>query len=131
MEFFIRKNSLEPILKMQLVQDGRNDFQSFHEKLANSSIYFSMKDVKTGIPKILNAKAYTVAKTPTSVNSPTEYYIYYKWKPRDVNKSGRFEGQFIVYFHDQSCSDLIFPIREELFINVSESFVGAPCNPPC
>ena len=45
MEFFIRKNSLEPILKMQVVQDGRNDFNSFHDKLANSSIYFSMKDV--------------------------------------------------------------------------------------
>ena len=38
MEFFIRKNSLEPILKMQVVQDGRNDFNSFHDKLANSSI---------------------------------------------------------------------------------------------
>ena len=90
MEFFIRKNSLEPILKMQLVQDGRNDFKSFHDKLSNSSIYFSMKDVKTGVPKILNAKAHIVAKTTVSVNSPVEYYIYYKWKSRDVNKSGRF-----------------------------------------
>ena len=24
MEFFIRKDSLEPVLKMQLIQDGRN-----------------------------------------------------------------------------------------------------------
>ena len=96
MEFFIRKNSLEPILKMQVVQDGRNDFNSFHDKLANSSIYFSMKDVKTGIPKILNANANIVAKTPTSVNAPTEYYIYYKWKSRDVNKVGRFEYDMIL-----------------------------------
>jgi len=29
MEFFIRKDSIEPILKMQLVQDGRNDFRDF------------------------------------------------------------------------------------------------------
>ena len=41
MEFFIRKDSTDPILKMQLVLDGRNDFNSFHDKLANSSIYFS------------------------------------------------------------------------------------------
>ena len=27
MEFFIRKDSIEPILKMQLVQDGRNEFK--------------------------------------------------------------------------------------------------------
>ena len=45
MEFFIRKDSIEPILKMQLVLDGRHDFQNFHNKLANSSIFFSMKDV--------------------------------------------------------------------------------------
>ena len=131
MEFFIRKNSLEPILKMQVVQDGRNDFNSFHDKLANSSIYFSMKDVKTGIPKILNAAANIVAKTPTSVNAPTEYYIYYKWKSRDVNKVGRFEAQFIIYFHEQNCSELIVPIREDLFINITDSFVGQPCTPPC
>eukprot|EP01044_Picomonas_judraskeda_P017045 COSAG03_NODE_3136_length_2188_cov_3.285783_2_plen_48_part_01 len=48
MEFFIRKDSIEPILKMQLVQDGRNDFQHFHDKLSNSSIYFSMKDENLG-----------------------------------------------------------------------------------
>ena len=116
---------------MQIVQDGRNDFNSFHDKLANSSIYFSMKDVKTGIPKILNANANIVAKTPTSVNAPTEYYIYYKWKSRDVNKVGRFEGQFIIYFHEQNCSELIVPIREDLFINITDSFVGQPCTPPC
>ena len=50
MEFFIRKDSIEPILKMQLVQDGRNDFRDFHKKLANSSIYFSMKDTQSGEP---------------------------------------------------------------------------------
>ena len=95
MEFFIRKDSIEPILKMQLVQDGRNDFQHFHDKLSNSSIYFSMKDEKTGIPKVLNRTAGIVAKEPTSVNSPTEYYIYYQWTKKDVkkfynNKSNKF-----------------------------------------
>ena len=32
MEFFIRKNSTDPILKMQLVQDGRNDFKTNKEQ---------------------------------------------------------------------------------------------------
>jgi len=127
MEFFIRKHSLEPILKMQLVQDGRNDFRDFHKKLANSSIYFSMKDTVTGIPKVVNQTAGIVSKTQTSPNAPIEYYIYYKWKKRDVKKSGRFEGQFIVYFHDDN-TELIAPIREDLFINISESFVKSPCS---
>jgi len=131
MEFFIRKNSIEPILKMQLVQDGRNDFKNFHEKLANSSIYFSMKDTETGIPKILNKSGGIVSKTPTSVNSDVEYYVYYKWQPNDVKKEGRFEGQFIIYFHEQNCSELIVPIRENLYINISDSFVSSPCILPC
>ena len=76
MEFFIKQHSIEPILKMQLVQDGRNDFKNFHDKLSNSSIYFSMKDEKTGVPKVVNRSAGIVAKTPTSVNSPTEYYVF-------------------------------------------------------
>ena len=126
MEFFIRKDSIEPILKMQLVQDGRNDFRNFHEKLANSSIYFSMKDTTTGILKVVNQTAGIVSKTPTSLNSDIEYYIYYPWKKRDVRKSGRFEGQFIVYFHDDN-TELIAPIREDLYINISESFVKSPC----
>ena len=86
MEFFIRKDSIEPILKMQLVLDGRHDFQNFHHKLANSSIYFSMKDVDNGIFKVVNKKAGIVSKTKTSVNAPTEYYIYYKWVKMNVNK---------------------------------------------
>lgn len=126
MEFFIREDSTEPILKMQLVQDGRNDFRNFHEKLANSSIYFSMKDTTTGIPKVINQSGGIVSKTPTSPNSNIEYYIYYKWKKQDVKKSGRFEGQFIIYFHDDN-TELIVPIRENLYINISESFVKSPC----
>ena len=29
MEFNINKNSTLPVLKMELIQDGRNDFESF------------------------------------------------------------------------------------------------------
>ena len=127
MEFFIRKSSLEPILKMQLVQDGRNNFNSFHDKLSNSSIRFSMRDVDTGIYKILNQAGGIVQKTKLSENSETEYYIYYRWLKKDVKKVGRFEGMFSIYLHDE-CSELKVPIREDLFINITDSFVQASCD---
>ena len=76
MEFFIRKNSTEPILKMQLVQDGRSDFDSFYQKLVNSAISFSMKDTKNGAFVILNKAAGIVSKTNVDILSPIEYYIY-------------------------------------------------------
>ena len=126
MEFFIRKDSLDPILKMQLVLDGRNDFQSFHDKLSNSTIYFSMKSTDTGILKVANKKAYIVSKVPTTPNAPTEYYIYYKWTKNDVKKVGRYQGQFIIYFHTDN-TELIVPIREDLYITISDSFVKSPC----
>ena len=97
-----------------------------NSKLANSSIYFSMKDIKTGIPKLINKPASIVAKQTISPNAPTEYYIFYKWTKKDVSKEGRFEGQFIIYFHDDG-SELIAPIRENLYINISDSFVKSPC----
>ena len=126
MEFFIRKESTDPILKMQLVLDGRNDFQDFHTKLANSTIYFSMRDVATGVLRVVNRRGGIVAKTSTSINAPTEYYVYYKWVASDVREEGRFEGQFAIYFHDDN-TKLIAPIREDLYITISDSFVKLPC----
>ena len=109
MEFFIRKNSTDPILKMQLVLDGRNDFSNFHDKLANSTIYFSMKSVDTGILKVANKKAFIVSKVPTTPNAPTEYYSYYKWTKNNVNKV--FSKNSIVRFQDLT---LRVPISENV-----------------
>ena len=40
MEFFINKNSTLPKLKMELVNDGRNDFRKFYEKIQNQFTIF-------------------------------------------------------------------------------------------
>ena len=110
MEFFIRRDSLEPVLKMQLVLDGRHDFQTF----------------QTGILKIASKSGGIVAKTPTSPNAPTEYYIYYQWTASDVKREGRYEGQFMIQFHNTG-SELVAPIREDLFINISNTFTKTTC----
>ena len=47
MEFFIRQGATEPILKMRLIDDGKNDKSSFNDMLENSDITFEMFDVKT------------------------------------------------------------------------------------
>ena len=46
MEFFINKDSNLPPLKMELINDGRNDFRMFFEKIQNATIKFNMWDVK-------------------------------------------------------------------------------------
>ena len=126
MEFFIRKNSLEPLLKMELVRDGRNEFDTFHDKLENSTIRFSMKSVDDGTYRILNQAGGLVQKILLSPNAPIEYYIYYRWRKKDVKKVGRYQAMFSVFLHDE-CSELKVPIREDLFINITDSFVHSSC----
>ena len=121
MEFFIKKNATLPILKLQVVKDGRSDYNSFMDMIEESSIFFSMTNVETGIPKISTSSAGFVEKVLLDPNSEPEYYIYYQFKPQDTNKTARYEAQFLLR---NSQGVLILPIREQLFINVQESFIA-------
>ena len=118
MEFSINKNSTLPVLKLELIQDGRNDFQKFHEKVQNAKIYFSMTDVITGVKRI--AKKETGIEQVEPVNCVgDEFYLIYQFTERDTAVAGRYVGQFEIEFLDDS-GTLIVPIREELFINILE-----------
>ena len=48
MEFHIRQGATDPILKMRMIDDGKNDKSSFNEMLENAEITFEMLDVQTG-----------------------------------------------------------------------------------
>ena len=54
MEFFIRQGATDPILKMRMIDDGKNDKSSFNDMLASgATITFEMSDVTTGEPMVL------------------------------------------------------------------------------
>lgn len=121
MEFFINQNSNLPPLKMELVNDGRNDFRKFFEKIQNATIKFNMYDVKNKVKIIANSPADIELKCESCDigGDEPEYYIIYKWRDRDTKKVGKFNGEFIIEFLDGS-GTLIAPIRDKLFINVLE-----------
>ena len=53
MEFFIKQHSELPLLKMEVVRDGRTDTHKlFDSDLDNATIKFSMKDESNGIQNI-------------------------------------------------------------------------------
>lgn len=120
MEFFIKKGATLPILKMQIVKDGRNDFRNFMESLENATITFSMRDEGSGVLKIASKRAYITEKFLDNPDAPTEYYIYYQFVSSDTSKTGRFVGEFSI---TTSEGELIVPIRENLYINVTDSFI--------
>ena len=120
MEFNIRKNATLPVLKMQVVDDGRGGIDSFTNFIETSALYFSMMDVDTGSYKIYMSPASFVEKTFEEPNAKTEYYIYYKFTLFDTNKVGRYEGEFLLV---DETGTLILPIKEKLYINILENFI--------
>ncbi len=126
MEFYINKNATLPILKLELIQDGRNDFNKFFEKIQNANIYFTMTDIVTGIKKIAKKRAGTQLVEPSSTCVGEEYYITYNFTTRETSVGGRYVGQFEIVFLDGT-GTLIAPIREQLYINVLEGDIKKYC----
>lgn len=122
MEFFINKGSELPVLKLELIQDGRNDFRKFFEKIQDANIYFSMSDVVTGVKKIGKKRTGVALVEPVSDCVGEEYYLTYSFSSKDTEKAGRYVGQFLIEFLDGS-GNLIVPIKEELFINVLDGSI--------
>lgn len=121
MEFFIKKGATLPVLKMQVVQDGRSTYLELMESLPLSTIFFTMIDEYTGIPKVVSAPCSIVSIIPPNPGAATEYYIYFQFTKMDTDTPGRYVGQFLIKNDD---GDLILPIREQLYINVQDSFIS-------
>jgi hypothetical protein len=121
MEFHINKNSTLPKLKLELIKDGRNDFQKFHDKIQNAVIYFTMTDVVTGVKRI--AKKITgIEQVEPSSCVGDEFYLVYNFTTRDTSVAGRYVGQFEIDFLDGT-GTLLVPIREELFVNILDGSI--------
>jgi hypothetical protein len=125
--FFITKNSTLPTLRMEVINDGRNDFRKAYIALQAATVTFSMTDIETGIKKIANAKAYVVEKEDSGCSD--EFVIEYRWNKRDTNTAGTYIGQFKIVFDDNIViegmkfpkGELIAPISEDLVIIISDS----------
>jgi hypothetical protein len=116
MEFFIKQNSTLPIIKMDVILDGKTDAgKDFYSILDNATLRFSMVCEDDDIQKIFMKEAYLTEKYRRNFDSPREYYIYYKWIQKDTNKKGRFVGQFLVQLEE---GELVSPIAENLYINI-------------
>lgn len=121
MEFFIRQGASEPILKMRLIDDAKNDKSSFNDLLENSDITFEMYDHKTEEPIVLNGTALITNRIKKYNQTTDEYYITYRFTEAQTARPGKFEGKFIVQFLDTNSNPttkLIMPVKEKLFINI-------------
>jgi hypothetical protein len=121
MEFFIRQGASDPILKLRLIDDGKNDKSQFNDLLENSDITFEMVDHKTGEPTILNGECLLTTRTKKYDQTTDEYYITYRFTEDQTKSIGKFEAKVTIQFLDTNSNPttkLILPVREKLYINV-------------
>lgn len=128
-EFYINKNSTLPNLRMELINDGRHDFNKFYEAIQNSKVTFSMTNIDNGIMKIANAKALVVPRETDSCVD--EFVIVYEWKERDTKQAGIYKGQFKIIFNNDLINgqqtypmgELLMPIENELIIYIMDGSI--------
>ena len=138
MDFFINKGATLPVLKVELINDGRNDYHRYMELIQNSDIYFCMVDIENGVKKISMQPAICEQKVldcNQDDDCDEEYYLTYRWRERDTKRVGTYRGQFIIDIGDDlkiiqngltSIPDggrLIIPIREESHIHILEGSI--------
>jgi hypothetical protein len=120
MDFIINKNATLPIMKLDVIQDGRNDISKIYEMIQNSNIFFSMSELETGV-KIIGKKSALILPKESACGND-EYYIGYQFSEKETKKPGIYVGQFIIEFLDGS-GKLIVPIREELYIHILDGSI--------
>lgn len=120
MNFYIKKNATLPVLKINIIKDGRSDYDRSMQFLSETDIFFSMVNVDNDIPKITSRPAGLMAKPQLDGSSTTEYYVYYQFTPFDTKQTGRYKAQFL--FRDNT-GVLVLPLNEEIYINVTDSFI--------
>lgn len=128
--FFINKDAELPKLRVELINDGRNDYRKFYLAIqAADSVTFTMTNAETGIKKIAKAEAEVVYDEESGCEE--RYFLQYSWKKRDTNESGVFIGHFHIVFNDKIVSDgmvfpageLIVPVQEDLVITINDSCI--------
>ena len=123
-QFTIVQNATLPYLEMEVINDGRHNFNKIYVALQAADVTFNMIDNNNGIKKIVNKKCNIV---PIENNGCVEKVkVQYQWNKNDTKEKGQFKGYFKVSFKDDIVmedmmfpkGDLIVPIAEELIINV-------------
>ncbi len=121
--FFIKKNSELPILQMRVINDSRSEYKKILENIENYNIIFSMRNIDTGKYGVLNKPALIIPIKDENSNI-IEYHIGYKFNKKETSLNGTYKAEFNIKTEDNNCI-LTLPIRNELFVNVSDSFVNS------
>lgn len=123
-EFYINHGSMLPTLRMEIIKDGRFNFDKFYDVVQDADITFSMESTETGILKVSKQPAELLKVK--DLGCEDQFVIQYTWKERDTRIPGIYRGWFDIKFRgeisqygvDYPVGNLIMPIGDELRIYV-------------
>ena len=116
MNFYIRQGSTEPILKLQLIDDSKNDKTEFNNILESSTLTFEMFNTETNEYIIIDGECYLTHRLGKFNNQSESYFIAYNFTKDQTSKKGIYEGKININYEDGGL--LIVPIQEKLFIHI-------------
>jgi hypothetical protein len=118
MEFYIKQNSTLPILKMEIIKDGRSDF-NLNSFLSGSSTFLISIYDKSNDKFLFASKECFVTSEYSDFEGKDLYYLNYQFTNKDTLKTGRYEVQVSI-LSDQGV--ILLPLQEKYYVNVLESF---------
>ena len=107
-------------LKMEIIKDGRSDYNRSMKDLNTSAIFFSMVNTETDVPRITSRPAGVMEKPNIDPTLEPDYYVYYQFTPFDTKVVGRYKAQFLIR---NQTGVLVLPLNDEIYINVTDSFI--------
>lgn len=113
MEFFIRKKSTLPVFEINLLKDGRLDYNYGKTNLSGSTISLSLIDEDNEVYKITNG----VCNYSSDSNT-----INYQFTKKNTSKVGRYLCE-IKIINDQGT--IILPLKDKIYVSVLDSFVDS------
>jgi surface protein len=118
MEFYIKQNSTLPVLKMEIIKDGRSDFNLNSFLSGNSTFLISLYD-KSNDKFLFASKECFVTSEYSEFEGKDLYYLNYQFTNKDTLKTGRYEVQVSITSEQ---GVILLPLQDKYYVNVLNSF---------
>jgi len=121
--FFIKKDSTLPELKLPLTQHLREQYDITDDMMENVAVTFSMMEADTGRFRIANFPADLVVSNDREARPDEERYtLKYRFKLHQTVKAGRFLGEFkLDFLGEGNCGKITLPTEKLINIQISDS----------
>ena len=120
MEFYINQNSTLPILRMEIIKDGRSDF-NLNSFLDNGATFLISLFDKSTDTFLFASKECILITEYSEYEGKNLYFLTYQFSSKDTLRTGRFEVQISI---PSDNGVILLPLGDKFFVNVIESFSG-------